>query len=191
MAVVRSTAELGGGSVTWPNTAISTENLDSGGDNPSLARIQILAAVQDINSVAAEFGNVGINTVANLQMLQYNSTGAQWQNQFPTLHRYKEQTYDFGTTSGNIVIDYDNGNVQKITANANINITFSNFPVSGTVSLLVQHGASPAVANWPASVRAANNDRFLSVDGNVADIVHISTVGSTSLHYVTVVRGYV
>jgi hypothetical protein len=177
--------------MTWPTSAISTANLDSGGDNPSLARIQILAAVQDINSVSAEFGNVGVTSVANLHLLQYNSTASQWQNTFPTLHRYSEQAYDFGTTSGNILIDYANGNVQKITANANINISFSNFPVSGTVSLLVQHGATPAVANWPASVRAANNDRFLSVDANVADIVHISTVGSTSLHYVTVVRGYV
>lgn len=177
--------------MTWPTSAISTENLDNGLDNPALARVQILQAVQNINNVAAEFGNVSITSVANLQMLQYNSGAAQWQNTFPTLHRFKEQTYDFGTSGGNITIDYDNGNVQKITANSNINFSFANFPVSGTVSLVIQHTSTPAVATWPGTVKAANNDRFLSVDANVADIVHISTIGSTSTYYVTIVRGYV
>jgi hypothetical protein len=177
--------------MTWPTSSVSTSNLDNGLDNPALARIELLQAVKDVNNVAAEFGNVGISSAANLQMLQYNGTASQWQNTFPELHRYKEKTYDHGTTGGNITINYDNGNVQRITSNGTaISFGFSNWPVTGTVSVLIQHGVSPATATWPATVKAAANDRYLSLDANVTDLVHISTIGSTSTYYLTVVRGY-
>ena len=177
--------------MTWPNTTpISTENLDSGLDNPALARVQILNAVQNINAVVSEFVNVNIASVSDTQLLQYQSNVAQWRNAYPELHRYTERTANLGTASGNITIDYNSGNGQRLTANGNVTLSFANFPVSGTVTLALTHTNTPAVATWPENVRAAGNDRFLSIDPNVTDLIHISTIGSTDYYYVTLVRGY-
>jgi len=177
--------------MTWPNTTpISTANVDSGLDNPALARVQIQTSIENINAVVAEFSNVGISSAADTQVLQYMANTSQWNNRYPELHRYTERTYDHGTTSGNVVINYNNGNVQKLTANGNVNFSFTNFPTTGTVSVVLRHQTTPAVATFPATVLAAGNDRFLSTDSNVSDIIHISTVGTASTHYVTIVRGF-
>jgi hypothetical protein len=176
--------------MTWPNTTpITTANVDSGLDNPALARIQIKEAIENINAVVAEFSNVAITSAANAHILQYNSTASQWQNGFLELHRFTERTANLGTQANTITINYNDGNVQRCQVSGNLAISFSNFPTSGTVTVLFEHGNPPAVASWPATVRASNNDRFLSTDANVTDMVHISTIG-TSTYLVTVVRGF-
>lgn len=177
--------------MTWPTGNISTANVDNGLDNPALARVQIKQSIDDINAVVAEFGNVGISSAANLQVLQYSGSANQWQNGYLAVHRITEPIYDFGSASGNITVDYNNGNVQRITASGNIAFAMNNFPTSGTVTVLVQHGVTPALATWPNTVVASNNDRFLSTDSNVADIVHISTIGSTATYYVSIIKGYI
>ena len=64
--------------MTWPTTPVSTTNLDAGSDEPRLARADLKSAVDNVNAIAAEFGNVGISAPANNQVLKYN--GSQWTN---------------------------------------------------------------------------------------------------------------
>jgi len=176
--------------MTWPTTAISTANLDSGGDNPSLARIQILAAVQDINSVAAEFGNVAVSNVANLQLLQYNGTASQWQNGFLALHRYTERLYNHTVTTGNVTVDYDNGNVQRIQATGNVNISFANFPPVGTATLIFDHNGANRTATFPATGRFQSATANLTVGTNTIDVVVITTYDAGSTFLISIARNF-
>lgn len=176
--------------MTWPNLQISTEHLDSGLDNPALARADLKTAVEHVNAIAAEFGNVAVETPADLQFLQYNHAQAQWQNGYPQLHRYSERTYDHGSVSGAVTIDYNQGNVQRMTLTGNVVLTLDNWPTTGTVSVLIAQTGTAYTVTWPSSVRAANNDRYVSTDALAEDLAHISTIGSTDQHYLTLVRGY-
>lgn len=181
---------MGGGSVTWPNTAISTDNLDSGGDNPSLAREQILAAVQDINTVAAEFGNVGINSVANLQVLQYNGAAAQWQNGFLALHRFTERLHEVTTTTGNVTVNYNNGNVQRIQATGNVQLTFENFPAVGTVTLVFDHNGANRTATFANTALFQSNVSSLTVGEDTVDVLVISTLNAGTSYLVSIARNF-
>ena len=81
--------------MTWPVTPVSTANLDAGTDEPRLARADIKQAVDNINAIAAEFGNVsaasatndqilvksgnvwsGTNTITNLDLLDFDTAAA-------------------------------------------------------------------------------------------------------------------
>lgn len=73
--------------MTWPTSAVSTTNLDAGTDNPAQARADLKSAVDNVNAIAAEFGNVAITSAADLHLLQYSSTNSRWENGFPTIHR--------------------------------------------------------------------------------------------------------
>lgn len=64
--------------MTWPTTPVSTTFLDQGTDEPRLARPDIKLAVDAVNAIAAEFGNVNIVAPAVNQGLTY--TGSQWTN---------------------------------------------------------------------------------------------------------------
>ena len=56
--------------MTWPTSQVSTTNLDAGTDSPALARAQIKTAVDNVNSIAAEFGNVDITGATEGQYLR-------------------------------------------------------------------------------------------------------------------------
>lgn len=56
--------------MTWPTSAVSTTNLDAGTDSPAQARAQLKSAVDNVNSIAQEFGNVNIATATEGQYLR-------------------------------------------------------------------------------------------------------------------------
>lgn len=171
--------------MTWPNTQISTEHLDSGTDSPALARANLKSAVDNLNSLVAEFT---VGTPASEQVLQY--TGSTWTNQYPNLRRYSEPAYAHGTASGNITVNFANGNFQTITANANITIAYTNAPGSGTVTLLVTHGNSVVATFANANVRYSGNVRTLT-STEATDMIVATTVDSGGTYYVSIVKGFV
>lgn len=55
--------------MTWPTTPVATTYLDQGTDEPRLARPDIKLAVDAVNAIAAEFGNVNVSGATNDQIL--------------------------------------------------------------------------------------------------------------------------
>jgi hypothetical protein len=55
--------------MTWPTSQVSTTNLDQGTDNPGLARPDLKSAVDNINAVVAEFGNVSLSSSTEGQVI--------------------------------------------------------------------------------------------------------------------------
>lgn len=66
--------------MAWPTVDATTTALDSGGDDPNIARPQIKLNIENANAIKNEFGNVDITSPQNEQLLQYNSTSAKWVN---------------------------------------------------------------------------------------------------------------
>jgi hypothetical protein len=66
------------------------------------------------------------------------------------------QLYDAGNSSTSKTIDWNNGNLQKVTMTGNCTFTFSN-PQTGAyyTLLLVQDGTGSRTAVWPATVKWA------------------------------------
>jgi hypothetical protein len=62
--------------MAWPTSSISTSNLDQGTDSPALARSQIKSTVDNVNSIAAEFGNVDTTGRSTNDVLTWD--GAKW-----------------------------------------------------------------------------------------------------------------
>lgn len=70
--------------MTWPTNAVSTTNLDAGTDNPGLARADIKQAVDNINSVVAEFGSVDLASSTDGQVL--TKSGSAWVGATPSTY---------------------------------------------------------------------------------------------------------
>jgi hypothetical protein len=62
--------------MTWPTTPISTEHLDAGTDSPASARADIKSAVDNINAIAGEFGDVDTTGKTTDDVLAWS--GTQW-----------------------------------------------------------------------------------------------------------------
>ena len=70
--------------MAWPITPATVTHLDSGTDDPNLARPQIKQNIENVNAIVSEFGSVAITTPTNEQVLAYNTTNARWENATPT-----------------------------------------------------------------------------------------------------------
>lgn len=175
--------------MTWPNTQVSTDNLDSGTDSPALARANLKTAVDHVNSVVAEFGNVSIVSPAEYQVLQYTTV---WQNQYPELARFSEPVQTAGT-SGNVTIDFDQGNQHRITTTGNIVLRFTNAPEAATATVWITQGAGLAntITLSNANVRYSGNIRTFSDTANVTDALIATTLDSGTNWFVSIVKGYV
>jgi len=66
--------------MAWPSTSAGTTHLDAGTDNPGLARADIKQAVDNVNAIKDEFGDVSITSVADAQVLKYNAANSRWEN---------------------------------------------------------------------------------------------------------------
>jgi hypothetical protein len=176
--------------MTWPNTQVSTSNLDSGTDSPALARANIKSAVDNINSVVAEFANVSIVSPAQYQVLQYSTNV--WQNQYPEINRYSEPVQTAGS-SGTVSIDFATGNQHRITTTGNIVLQFVNAPTSGTATVWITQGAGTAntVTLSNANVRYSSNIRTFSDSAGATDALIATTLDSGTNWYVSLVKGFV
>ena len=81
--------------MAFPTTQVSTANLDNSADNPGLARVDILAAVQNLNTIVS-----GANTATGVAVL--NGSGELDSNRLPS-------TY---SPSGQLVLSPGNGVVK-------------------------------------------------------------------------------
>ena len=176
--------------MAWPTTPISTANLDSGLDNPGLAREQLLNTVDSVNNITSEFGDVDAASATDLQLLQYLTETGTWTSKFPELHRYTERTTDLGTVSGAVNLDFNNGNTQTLVAAGNLTVTFQNWPATGTVTVIMTHQTTARTITWPGGTLFPGSDKQLStglIDGQ-RDMLIISRVPTVG-YIVSIIRG--
>lgn len=96
----------------------------------------------------------------------------------PAIKRYKEAFTDNGTTGGAITADYNNGNCQKFTLNANSTLTIANFPAgayAGSMTIkFVQDATGSRTMTWPASFKFPNgSSNVLTTTANAVDILNL------------------
>jgi hypothetical protein len=83
--------------MAFPTTQVSTDNLDSSADDPSLARADLLLAVQNLNTIVSERGTAG--GVALL-----NGSGELASSQLPSTYA-PTQTLTLAPTTGVVKIE--------------------------------------------------------------------------------------
>jgi hypothetical protein len=229
--------------MTWPTSAVSTQNLDAGSDNPGLARPDLKSAVDNINSVAAEFGNVSVgsattgqvltltgnvwtattpSTYSNTNVASYLTTrsidtysnanvvsyltanpqsgtygNTQVGTYLPTytgvqnLTKYIEPVYTSSVTTGNVVLDFANGNHQILTPTGNITLGFTGAPSAATMTVIFATGAASRAVTFANTVLYAGNVRTVSTTTSTTDIIIATTVDAGSTYLVSIVKGFV
>lgn len=123
--------------MTWPTTQVSTTNLDQGTDNPGLARPDLKQAVDNINAVVSEFGNVSLAASTEGQVITKVSgvwTGSTINTYGNTqVSAYLQANPQPGTYSNANVSSYLVSNPQPGTySNANVSSYLTANPQPGT-----------------------------------------------------------
>jgi hypothetical protein len=114
----------------------------------------------------------------------------------PAIKRYKEVFFDNGTTGGAITADYNNGNCQRFTLNANSTLAVSNFPSAGAFSgsmtiKFIQDATGGRTMTWPASFKfPSGSSNVLSVGANAVDIITIYTDDDGTTYNCNLIKGY-
>ena len=194
--------------MTWPNTQVSTQHLDSGTDNPGLARSDLKSAVDNINSVVSEFGNVNTASATEGQVLTRVSNV--WTGSTPTVYgntqvaqylptftgvqnltRYQEPVTTLATTTGAVTVSFADGNQHILNMTGNVTLGFTAAPVAGTITIVANTGASSRSITFANTVRYAGNIRSISTTTNTIDVIVATTVDSGSTYLVSIVKGFV
>lgn len=134
------------------------------------------AEVTDLQNNAAVLNsanNFGGNQLYNAQFL-YNS----------------QTVYALGTVSGNVTIDYHNGQVQTLTTSGNITLSFTNFPTSGKAGelvLILTLGSGSHTITYPGSANTAGwaNPTYAGVF-----LIDFYTINGGTTIYVSNKRGF-
>lgn len=184
--------------MTWPTQAVSTQHLDSGADNPALARADLKQAVDNLNSVVEELTTSGVTagTYGNTQQIPQVTVDVKGRvtsatANYPDLRRYTEPVYTHTTTSGNVTVNFNNGNFQTITATGNITLSFANAPAAGTVTLVLDHNGTARTVTFPTSnIKYASNVRTVSSTAST-DMIIATTLNNGSNYLVSIVKGFV
>ena len=194
--------------MTWPNTQVSTQHLDSGTDNPGLARSDLKSAVDNINSVVSEFGNVNTASATEGQVLTRVSNV--WTGSTPTVYgntqvaqylptftgvqnltRYQEPVTTLATTTGAVTVSFADGNQHILNMTGNVTLGFTAAPAAGTITIVANTGASSRSITFANTVRYAGNIRSISTTTNTIDVIVATTVDSGSTYLVSIVKGFV
>jgi hypothetical protein len=82
--------------MTWPTTTISTANMDTGGDNPALARADIKQMADNVNAIKDEFAN---GDGAKLSAIEASATADQSNVEIKTAYEANADTNAFTDTN--------------------------------------------------------------------------------------------
>lgn len=94
-----------------------------------------------------------------------------------------------GATSGNVTINWDNGNVQTLTINATVsNLYYTNIIPGGVYTLVLSIGATGSnITNWPTGTLWPNgNTPTLTTTVGAVDIVSVVAIGTASNLYTVI-----
>jgi hypothetical protein len=113
-----------------------------------------------------------------------------------SIKRYKEVFFDNGTTGGAITADYNNGNCQKYTLNANSTLSVTNFPNAGAYAgsmtiKFVQDGTGSRTMAWPASFKfPSGTSNILSTPAGAVDILTVYTDDNGTTYDCNLIKQY-
>ena len=185
--------------MTWPTsyTNPSTTNLDQGSDSPASARADLKDTVDLVNTLANTLATSGVTagTYGNTQQIPQITFDALGRAttasaSYPALRRYSEPVYAHSTTTGNVSVDFNNGNFQTLTATGNITLSFANAPAAGTVTLVFVHGGSVRTVTFPATgIKYAGSISTVS-SAVTTDMIIATTVDSGTNYLVSIVKGF-
>jgi len=104
---------------------------------------------------------------------------------------YNSQTvYALGTVSGNVEIDYHNGQIQSLTTSGNITLSFTNFPdsgLAGEITLILTLGGSSHTITYPGG---ANTSGWANPTFTGTFLINFFTINGGSTIYVSNKRGF-
>jgi len=163
--------------MAWPTTNASTTALDSGTDDPNIARPQIKLNIENANAMADEFGTVDISSPQNEQVLRYNSSSTKWENatistgagSVGSVAYYSCSTAPAtGSSSAGFTELADGDNIATLSGTNNIEFT----PVSGTYVVIITGARDNTNANsdipvtWRNITTGADNNNRVAHQGS-------------------------
>ena len=185
--------------MTWPTsyTNPSTTNLDAGSDSPASARADLKDTVDLVNTMANTLATSGVTagTYGNTQQIPSVTVDALGRittasASYPALRRFSEPVYTHVTTTGNVSVDFNNGNFQTLTATGNIILSFANAPTAGTVTLVLVHGgAARTVTLSDSNFKYAGSINSVSIT-DTTDMIIATTLDSGTNYLVSIVKGF-
>jgi len=159
--------------MAWPISQVSTTNLDQGTDNPGLARVELKSAVDNVNSIVAEFGNVSLTDSTTGQVL--TKTGNVWSGATPAVYgntqvaTYLTANPQPGTYGNTQVATYLTANPQPGTyGNTQVAAYLPTFTGVQNLTRYQEPVATLATTTGAVTVSfAAGNQHILNMSGNV------------------------
>ena len=108
------------------------------------------------------------------------------------LGAYQEKIYSYGTTSGTISVNYNNGTVFNLTLNGDIilnSANFSNFIPGRSITLVITQDGTGGRVISSTDLKYAGSVNTLSLAPNAIDVMNIYYNGTYYL--AALVKGYV
>jgi hypothetical protein len=102
---------------------------------------------------------------------------------FVASYGYLETVYDYGTTSGSITPNWNNGSMQKMTLNGALTLNVpTNMQSGATLKLIIRQNASGNNLMTPnGSLKFKGGNKTLSTPANSIDMIKIYYDGTTYL----------
>jgi hypothetical protein len=89
---------------------------------------------------------------------------------------------DIGSTSGNVTVDWNNGNSQKVTIIGSTTLSYSNAQSGGMYALQINIGATGATVTWPTGTKWPDGvTATLSQNVNTINVASILVSGTDYL----------
>ena len=109
------------------------------------------------SSAISGASDVALNTVANNQQLQYNTSTSKWQNG-PVATRLVEIVNTVASSGGALTIpDVTTATIHDVTLSANCTVTFPTATAGKSFTLRITYPATTYSITWPGSVDWPND----------------------------------
>jgi len=170
--------------MAWPSgTKASTANVDSGSDNPALARVDIKQNIDNVNDIIDEFGEVDITSPVAGQALVYDGVNSKWINGDASgtsaayIRASLSTTATFAATGGsaaygelNMTVDQDDYSLVNSASGSDLNLDAGSYllVISGMFNVF-DSGSQPLLSDLELY-----NDTATS---QISDLTHVELTG--------------
>lgn len=147
----------GSGELSWINTPSDT-NTNIGNSDLTLSGVRTLA--NDIYNLNFTSNNSGVGSLVRFQnYVTSNKLGVRVDHNLRTDGQAWSTLHAKGNVTGNVSIDWDDGNVQEMTLAGNINLTQANCNPGGTYILIIHQDAEALnTITWSTDFDWMNNN---------------------------------
>ena len=149
----------GSGQLSW--VAGPTANTNIGNSDLTLSGVRTLANdIYNLNFTSNNSGQSGVGSMVRFQnYVTSNKLGVRVDYNLRTDGQAWSTLHAKGNVTGNVSIDWDDGNVQEMTLSGNINLTQANCNPGGTYILIIHQDAESAYTiTWSTDFDWMNNN---------------------------------